>query len=59
MKTNEKVEHELFNLTVFFLKAATKLTLDGTIRKAQRLISDIEEEIEPRRDLATRILKRH
>ena len=59
MKANEKVEHELFNLTMFFLKAATKLTLDETIHKAQRLISDIEEEIKPGRDLANRTLKRH
>ena len=56
---NEKVEHKLFNLTVFFLKAATKLTLDETIRKAQRLISDIEEEIKPGRDLANRTFERH
>ncbi len=59
MKANEKVEHELFNLTVFFLKAATKLTLDETIRKAQRLISQIEEEIKPGRGLANRTLKQH
>ncbi len=59
MKTNEKVDHDLVNLTVFFLKAATKLTLDETIRKAQRLISQIEEEIKPGRDLANRTLKQH
>ena len=56
---NEKVDHDLVNLTVFFLKAATKLTLDETIRKAQRLISQIEEEIKPGRDLANRTLKWH
>ena len=56
---NEKVEHKLFNLTVFFLKAATKLTLDETIRKAQWLISNIEEEIKPGRGLANRTLKQH
>jgi len=59
MKANEKVEDKLFNLTMFFLKAATKLTLYETIRKAQRLISDIEEEIKPGRDLANRTLNRH
>ncbi len=56
---NEKVDDNLFNLTMFFLKAATKLTLDETIRKAQRLISQIEEEIKPGRDLANRTLKQH
>ena len=59
MKANEKVDHDLVNLTVFFLKAATKLTLDETIRKAQRLISQIEEEIKPGRGLANRTLKQH
>lgn len=59
MKANEKVERGLFNLTIFFLKAATKLTLDETIRKAQWLISNIEEEIKPGRGLANRTLKQH
>ena len=59
MKTNEKVDHDVVNLTVFFLKAATKLTLDETIRKAQRLIGQIEEEIKPGRGLANRTLKQH
>ncbi len=58
-KTNEKVEHELFNLTVFFLKVATKLTLDETIRKAKMLISQIEADIKPSKDLANRLLTRH
>lgn len=35
------------------------MTLDETIRKAQRLISQIEEEISPGRDLANRTLKWH
>ena len=56
---NEKVEDKLFNLTVFFFKAATKLTLEETIRKAQWLISNIDEEIKPGRDLANRTLKQH
>ena len=59
MKANEKVEHDLLNLAVFFIKAATKLTLDETIRKAQWLISNIEEEIKPGRGLANRTLKQH
>ena len=59
MKAKEKVDHDLFNLTIFFLKAATKLTLDETIRKAQWLISNIEEEIKPGRGLANRTLKQH
>lgn len=59
MKTNEKVDHDLFNLTIFFLKAATKLTLDETIRKARWLISNIEEEIKPGRGFANRTLKQH
>ena len=59
MKANEKVEHDLFNLTVFFHKAATKLTLNETIRKAQMLISQIEEEIKPGRGFANRTLKQH
>ncbi|PKN89432.1 MAG: hypothetical protein CVU51_00350 [Deltaproteobacteria bacterium HGW-Deltaproteobacteria-1] len=58
MKANEKVDHDLLNLTVFFLKAATKLTLDETIRKAQRLISQIEEEIKPGQREENRMLKR-
>ena len=56
---NEKVDDNLFNLTIFFLKAATKLPLDETIRKAQWLISNIEEEIKPGRGLANRTLKQH
>ena len=59
MKAKEKVDRDLFNLTIFFLKAATKLTLDETIRKAQWLISNIEEEIKPGRGLANRTLKQH
>jgi uncharacterized protein (DUF2384 family) len=59
MINNEKVYQELHNVTVFFLKAATKLTLDETIRKAQWLISKIEAEIKPGRDLANRTLKQH
>ena len=59
MKAKEKVDRDLFNLTIFFLKAATKLTLDETIRKAQWLISQIDEEIKPGRDLANRTLKQH
>jgi uncharacterized protein (DUF2384 family) len=59
MINNEKVYHELFNVTVFFSKAATKLTLDETIHKAQWLISKIEAKIKPGRDLANRTLKRH
>lgn len=56
---DEKVEHDLYNLTVFFIKASTKLTLDQTIRKAQRLISQIKKEIKPGRDSANRRLKKH
>jgi len=59
MINNEKVYHELYNVTVFFSKAATKLTLDETIHKAQWLISKIEAKIKPGRDLANRTLKRH
>jgi len=59
MKASEKVEDKLFNLTMFFLKAATKLTLDETIRKAQRLISNIEAKIKPGQDSANRTLKHH
>ena len=59
MKAKEKVDRDLFNLTIFFLKAATKLTLDETIRKAQRLISQVDEEIKPGRGLANRTLKQH
>ena len=59
MKAKEKVDRDLFNLTIFFLKAATKLTIDETIRKAQWLISNIEEEIKPGRGLANRTLKQH
>ena len=59
MKAKEKVDRDLFNLTIFFLKAATKLTLDETIRKAQWLINNIEEEIKPGRGLANRTLKQH
>jgi putative toxin-antitoxin system antitoxin component (TIGR02293 family) len=40
-------------------KAVTKLTLNETIRKAQRLISNIEAEIKPGQDSANRTLKRH
>ena len=58
MKANEKVEHDLLNLAVFFIKAATKLTLDETIRKAQWLISNIEEEIKPGQREENRMLKR-
>ncbi len=59
MKANEKVEHELFNLEVFFSKAVTKLNLAETIHKAQMLISQIEADIKPRGNLANRLLKRH
>ena len=56
---NEKVEDKLFNVTVFFIKASTKLTLAETIRKAQRLISQVDEEIKPGRGFANRTLKQH
>lgn len=56
---NEKVEDKLFNVTVFFIKASTKLTLAETIRKAQRLISQIEAEIKPGQREENRTLKQH
>ena len=58
MKANEKVIDDLFNLGVFFSKATTKLTLSETIRKAQRLISQIEAEIKPGQREENRMLKR-
>ena len=56
---NEKVDDNLFNLTIFFLKAATKLTLEETINGAQLRISNIEKEMKPGRGFANRTLKQH
>lgn len=59
MKAKVKVERDLHNLTVFFSKASTKLTLEQTIRKAKILISNIEEEIGPGRSFQHRVLAQH